>query len=168
MRAGSAGRAITAGGDARITPLGAALRKYKLDELPQLFNVMRGEMSLVGPRPEVPEYVCLTSPIWRAVLQAKPGITDLASLVFRNEEELLGSESDPDTYYRNDLQPRKLTLNLVYLSRRNLWQDIRLILLSIRYSMFPKQFDAVTVYRTFVPGGQCERQLHSLSCSVDR
>jgi len=168
MRAGSTGLSITSGGDARITPIGLVLRKYKLDELPQLINVLCGDMSLVGPRPEVPEYVLLESPVWQAVLRARPGITDLASLVYRNEEDVLRSQSNPDAYYRNQLQPRKLELNLTYLSTRSLWRDLKLILASIRYSLFPEQFDSQAVYRTFVPGGQCERQLYSLSCSIDR
>jgi len=168
MRAGSTGLSITSGGDARITPIGLVLRKYKLDELPQLINVLCGDMSLVGPRPEVPEYVLLESPVWQAVLRARPGITDLASLVYRNEEDVLRSQSNPDAYYRNQLQPKKLELNLTYLSTRSLWRDLKLILASIRYSLFPEQFDSQAVYRTFVPGGQCERQLYSLSCSIDR
>jgi lipopolysaccharide/colanic/teichoic acid biosynthesis glycosyltransferase len=168
MRAGSTGTRITSGGDSRITPIGVVLRKYKLDELPQLVNVLVGEMSLVGPRPEVPEYVRLDSPAWQAVLQARPGITDLASLVYRNEEDLLGLVHEPETYYRNRLQPRKLALNLTYLSTRNLGWDIRLILASIRYSLVPGQFDPEFVYRKFVPGGHCEPHVHSLSCSIDR
>lgn len=168
MRAGSSGRPITSAGDERITAIGAVLRKYKLDELPQLFNVLRGEMSVVGPRPEVPEYVCLDSAIWQEVLQARPGITDLASLVYRNEEDLLRAKPDAEAHYRDYLQPRKLALNLIYLNTRNLWRDLRLILSSIRYSLFPEQFDPSIVYRTFVPGGQSERRIHPLSCSVDR
>lgn len=168
MRAGSAGASITSAGDRRITAIGAVLRKYKLDELPQLFNVLCGEMSLVGPRPEVPEYVRLDSAVWRAVLQVKPGITDLASLVYRNEEDVLHATADPEAYYRDHLQPRKLALNITYLNTRNLWRDLRLILSSIRYSLSPEKFDPEIVYRQFVPGGPCERQIHSLSCSVDR
>jgi lipopolysaccharide/colanic/teichoic acid biosynthesis glycosyltransferase len=168
MRAGSTGSSITSSGDERITPIGAVLRKYKLDELPQLVNVLVGEMSLVGPRPEVPEYVRLDSPAWQAILQARPGITDLASLVYRNEEDLLRLVPEPETYYRNHLRPRKLALNLTYLSTRNLGRDLRLILASIRYSLVPGQFDPEFVYRKFVPGGHCEPHVHSLSCSIDR
>ena len=79
MRAGSQGSVITAAGDRRVTRAGAVLRRFKLDELPQLFNVLKGDMSLVGPRPEVPEYVQLEAPIWQAVLQVRPGVTDLAT-----------------------------------------------------------------------------------------
>jgi len=167
MRA-SPGRLITCGGDQRITRLGGMLRNYKLDEFPQLWNVLRGEMGLVGPRPEVPEYARPESRLWQAVLVARPGITDLASLLYRNEEELLRSKPDPEAYYRDYLQPRKLALNLTYLSTRNLWLDLRLIVSSIRYSLFPKSFDPESVYTTFVPGGPCERHVYPLSYSLDR
>ena len=168
MRPGSKGRSITSGGDDRITPIGSVLRKYKLDELPQLMNVLRGEMSLVGPRPEVPEYVHVDSPLWQSVLLARPGITDLATLVYRNEEELLRSQPDPEAYYRNRLQPHKLALNVKYLKNRSFWRDLNLILASIWYSLFPTKFDSEIVFRTFLSGGQSERQIHSLPCSIDR
>src|SRR5215831_2733309 len=96
MRVAAIGSSITASGDARITATGAMLRRYKLDELPQLFNVLKGDMSLVGPRPEVPEYVQLEEPIWQAVLQVRPGVTDLATLIYRYEESLLGTSGDPN------------------------------------------------------------------------
>jgi lipopolysaccharide/colanic/teichoic acid biosynthesis glycosyltransferase len=168
MRAGNKGSSITSGGDARITPIGLILRRYKLDELPQLVNVLRGEMSLVGPRPEVPEYVRFKSPIWQAVLNSRPGITDLASLVYRDEEELLRSQPDPEAYYRDHLQIKKLGLNLAYASHRNLWRDVRLILSSIRYSLFPEQFNSELVYRTFADGGRYEPRIHPVSCTIDR
>ena len=100
MHAGSRGSAITASGDARVTRSGAVLRKFKLDELPQLFNVLKGDMSLVGPRPETPEYVELRAPSWQAVLAVRPGITDLATLLYRDEEKILGASPDPDALYR--------------------------------------------------------------------
>ena len=112
MRAGSRGSVITAAGDDRVTRTGAALRKHKLDELPQLFNVLKGDMSLVGPRPEVPEHVQLAAPIWQAILQVRPGITDLASLIYRDEEQVLGASRDPDAFYREQVLPSKLLLNL--------------------------------------------------------
>ena len=115
MRPGAAGGSITAAGDTRITAAGAVLRKFKLDELPQLFNVLRGDMSLVGPRPEMPEYVDRESPMWQAVLQVPPGITDLATLVYRDEEALLSAHSDTDRFYREAVLPAKLRLNLAYL-----------------------------------------------------
>jgi lipopolysaccharide/colanic/teichoic acid biosynthesis glycosyltransferase len=148
MRAGSRGNAITAAGDRRITRSGAVLRRLKLDELPQLFNVLKGDMSLVGPRPEVPEYVQLEAPIWQAVLQVRPGVTDLASLLYRDEEQLLGAAPDPNALYRETVLPAKLALNLGYLQSRSFWRDLKLILLSIRYSLFPKRFDADLIKRT--------------------
>src|SRR4029077_14920049 len=105
MRAGSQGSVITAAGDRRVTRAGAVLRRLKLDELPQLFNVLKGDMSLAGPRPEVPEYVELEAPVWQAVLQVRPGVTDLATLLFRHEEKLLGAARDPNTFYRETVLP---------------------------------------------------------------
>jgi lipopolysaccharide/colanic/teichoic acid biosynthesis glycosyltransferase len=148
MRAGSQGSAITAAGDGRVTRAGAVLRRCKLDELPQLFNVLKGEMSLVGPRPEAPEYVELKAPIWQAVLQVPPGVTDLASLLYRDEEKLLGASSDPNALYRAKVLPAKLVLNLVYLRSRSLRLDLKLILLSIHYSLFPRRFDPDLIMRT--------------------
>ena len=96
MRFGSQGSVITAAGDGRVTRAGAKLRKYKLDELPQLFNVLKGDMSLVGPRPEVPEHVQFEAPMWQTVLQVRPGITDLATLLYRDEERILGNRRRSD------------------------------------------------------------------------
>jgi lipopolysaccharide/colanic/teichoic acid biosynthesis glycosyltransferase len=142
MRAGAAGAAITAGNDRRITPIGRLLRRYKLDELPQLWNVFRGDMSLVGPRPEVPRYVDLQDPAWHRVLQAAPGITDVASLVYRHEDELLARAANVDDYYRHTILPAKLALNLAYLTRRSLWRDLEIILVTVRYSLAPASLDA--------------------------
>ena len=141
MRNGSAGGKITAGGDRRVTLVGARLRKYKLDELPQLLNVLKGDMSLIGPRPEVPEFVDLTDPTWRKVLQVRPGITDAATLIYRDEEAILRTCGDPEEYYRKILLPIKLQINLQHLSSRTLLQDIRLLALTIRYSFCPRGFD---------------------------
>jgi lipopolysaccharide/colanic/teichoic acid biosynthesis glycosyltransferase len=152
MRAGSRGSAITAAGDERITRAGAPLRKYKLDELPQLFNVLKGDMSLVGPRPEAPEYVQLEAPVWQAVLQVRPGVTDLASLLYRDEEKLLGSARDPNAFYREFVLPAKLVLNLGYLRSRSFGRDLWLILLTIRYSLFPQRFDPDLIKRTLGTG----------------
>ena len=141
MRAGGEGSVITAAGDRRVTRTGAVLRRLKLDELPQLFNVLKGDMSLVGPRPEVPEYVRLEEPIWQAVLQVRPGVTDLATLLYRHEERLLGAARDPNTFYRDTVLPAKLVLNLGYLRSRSFRRDLSLIFLTIRYSLFPETFD---------------------------
>lgn len=149
MRAESKGSTITASGDCRVTRTGAALRRWKLDELPQLFNVLAGHMSLVGPRPEVPQYVEPEAPAWKAVLRVRPGITDLASLMFRHEEKLLGTAQDPEAFYRESVLPAKLRLNLSYLGSRSFTRDLRLILLTIRYSLFPEGFDAARIRRAF-------------------
>jgi lipopolysaccharide/colanic/teichoic acid biosynthesis glycosyltransferase len=170
MRAGVPGRAITAAGDRRLTRVGAFLREFKLDELPQLLNVLKGDMSLIGPRPEVPEYVRYDHPQWMAVLQVKPGITDLATLLHRNEEEILGASADPNTFYRDSVLPAKLRLNLAYLRSRSLWRDLKLIFLTIRYSLFPDQFDAEQVMKAFGIGAGIHdgEYLHSLSCPLNR
>lgn len=152
MRVGSVGSVITAAGDGRITRVGAALRRWKLDELPQLLNVLIGDMSLVGPRPEVAEYVHLEEPMWQAVLQVRPGITDLASLLYRNEEELLGAADDPVAFYRESVLPAKLFLNLAYLRSRSFRLDLRLILLTIWYSLHPDRFDPDLIKRRFAAG----------------
>ena len=152
MRAGSHGSVITAAGDERVTRAGAVLRRFKLDELPQLFNVLKGDMSLVGPRPEVPEYVQLEAPIWQAILQVRPGVTDLASLLYRDEEKLLGTSCDPNHVYRASVLPAKLILNLAYLRYRSFSRDLRLILLTIYYCLFPKQFDPDHIKRTLGVG----------------
>jgi lipopolysaccharide/colanic/teichoic acid biosynthesis glycosyltransferase len=152
MRAGAAGSAITAAGDRRVTAIGAFLRRYKLDELPQLFNVLWGDMSLIGPRPEVPDYVDERSRMWQAVLQVKPGITDVATLIYRNEEALLGAANDPDRFYRETLLPAKLCLSASYLSTRSLWRDVRLVWLTIHCSLSPSRFDPGRIRRAFELG----------------
>jgi len=152
MRTGSHGSLITAAGDGRVTRAGATLRRFKLDELPQLFNVFKGDMSVVGPRPEVPEYVQLEAPIWQAVLQVRPGVTDLATLLHRDEEELLGASGDPNTLYRESVLPAKLVLNLGYLRSRSFLRDLKLIHLTIRYSLFPKRFDPELIKRALGAG----------------
>lgn len=129
MRVGAEkmGPSITSAGDARVTPLGRILRQWKLDELPQLLNVLKGDMSFVGPRPEVPRYVALYTGEQRRVLDLRPGITDLATLEFRNEEALLAEAPDPERFYREQCLPRKIALNLEYAARASLGADIRLI-----------------------------------------
>jgi lipopolysaccharide/colanic/teichoic acid biosynthesis glycosyltransferase len=128
------GPSITRSGEARITRVGRFLRRWKLDELPQLVNVLRGEMSLVGPRPEVPEYVDLGDPLWQRVLRARPGITDPASVEFRNEEELLAGVEDLDGYYRKVLLPRKLELSAAYLERRSFGSDVAMLFRTVAAS----------------------------------
>jgi len=121
------GPAITAAGDPRITRVGRILRQTKLDELPQLINVVRGEMSLVGPRPEDPRYVALYTPEQRRVLSVRPGMTSLASLRFRREEDLLQG-GNWERMYREEVLPAKLRIELDYLENRSLWCDLRIIL----------------------------------------
>ena len=121
------GPEITTARDLRITKVGLWLRRFKLDVLPQLWNVLKGEMSLVGPRPEDPRYVAHYTPEQRQVLAVRPGITGTASLAYRREERLLHG-ADWESRYLNEIMPAKLALELDYLRRRTLWTDVGLIL----------------------------------------
>lgn len=125
------GKQITVGKDNRITKVGDFLRKYKIDELPQLINVVKGDMSLVGPRPEVPRYVELYTEEERKVLDIRPGITDLASLRYKDENEILGKVENPEEYYINVIMKDKLKLNLEYIEKSNIIFDISLIFKTI-------------------------------------
>ena len=128
VNAEAAGLQITVGQDPRITRAGRWLRRSKLDELPQLLNVLRGEMSMVGPRPEVPRYVALYPADQRAtVLSVRPGITDLASLAFRDESTLLARSADPERTYVEEILPIKLRHACDYVAQRSLWLDLRII-----------------------------------------
>lgn len=123
------GRQITVGEDPRITTSGHFLRKYKIDELPQLINVLTGEMSLVGPRPEVPRYVALyPSTISEQILSVKPGITDLASIEYKDESLILGRALDPEKAYIEEVMPVKLGYYVRYVTERSLWLDFKIIL----------------------------------------
>jgi lipopolysaccharide/colanic/teichoic acid biosynthesis glycosyltransferase len=146
-----AGASITASGDRRVTRTGRILRKFKLDELPQLLNVLRGEMSLIGPRPEVPKYVDLQQPVWQEVLRVRPGITDVATLMYRDEEQILAAFSDPEQGYREKVLPDKLSLNLAYLRVRSTVRDLKLLVLTARYSFVRGSIDAEKVRRLIVP-----------------
>ena len=127
MRAGN-GPEVTAAGDSRVTRVGRVLRRFKLDELPQLWNVLKGDMSFVGPRPEVPRFVDLTSEIWRSVLTVRPGITDPVALALKDEEALLAAVAgDRERFYRETLQPYKLRGYEEYLERRSAWTDLVVI-----------------------------------------
>ena len=128
MRQDSTGPQITVGNDARITRSGRWLRAYKLDELPQLINVLLGDMSLVGPRPEVPHYVALyPANVRDEVLSVRPGITDLASVQYRNESTLLAASNDPQATYVQDILPAKLALCQQYVQERSFWLDLKIL-----------------------------------------
>ena len=123
---------ITVGKDGRITKIGSFLRKYKLDEIPQLINVLIGDMSLVGPRPEVPKYVALYTDEQKEILKVRAGITDYASIEFSDENDLLASEEDPEKTYIEKVMSRKIELNKKYLSEISILTDIKIILLTIK------------------------------------
>ncbi len=129
-----------AGDTSRITKIGAFLRKTKLDELPQLWNVFKGDMSLVGPRPEVRKWVDAYPERWANVLTVKPGITDPASIYYRNEEKLLAQADDPVACYRDQILPHKLDLYEEYVRTRTFWGDIALIFKTIMLVLFPKGY----------------------------
>lgn len=128
MRKDNAGLKISTSSDSRITPVGRVLRKTKLDELPQLWNVLKGDMSFVGPRPEVREYTDLYTDEQRQVLLLRPGITGLASIRYRNENELLSASADPNRTYIEEVMSAKLALDLEYIPRACVSYDVRLIL----------------------------------------
>ena len=123
---------ITVGKDDRITKIGLFLRKYKLDEIPQLINVLIGDMSLVGPRPEVPKYVALYTDEQKEILKVRAGITDYVSIEFSNENDLLASEEDPEKAYIKKVMPKKIELNKKYISEISMLTDIKIILLTIK------------------------------------
>jgi lipopolysaccharide/colanic/teichoic acid biosynthesis glycosyltransferase len=138
MRTGE-GLAVTGAGDPRITRVGRALRRTKLDELPQLVNVLRGEMSLVGPRPEDPRYVALYTDEQRAVLRLRPGITSPAAVAYRDEEQLLtGSPDDIERRYLEEVLPAKLALDLAYAQRPTLAADLRVLAATFR-ALLPRR-----------------------------
>ncbi len=132
MRVSSDGLLITAATDTRITPIGRFLRQWKLDELPELYNVFRGEMSFVGPRPEVPEFVDLSCPLWRFILDVRPGITDAVTLTLRNEEAVLAQAEDKERYYREIIQPYKLRGYIEYLGVKSVRSDLAIILRTVK------------------------------------
>lgn len=132
------GPQITVGADPRITRAGAVLRRYKLDELVQFIDVLRGDMSLVGPRPEVPRYVAMYPPALREkILSVRPGITDPASLAYRHESEVLARAADPEATYVNVVMPAKLRLAADYVEQASLWTDLRLMGRTLRILLRP-------------------------------
>jgi len=127
------GKAITVGRDPRVTRCGHWLRRWKLDELPQLINVLVGEMGLVGPRPEVSRYVELYSEEQKRVLELRPGITDLASIAYRNESELLEGQPDPEAFYIQTIMPDKIRINLEYAAKASLWKNIQVVFATLGF-----------------------------------
>lgn len=139
MRLGAEGPSVTAGDDRRITSFGRLLRRMKVDELPQLWNVLAGDMALVGPRPEIPAYADVTDATWRRVLEVRPGITDPVSLRLRFEEEVLASvPGDRARFYREVLVPFKTRKYLEYQSIRSPWSDLRVLSLTVLAGFFPR------------------------------
>ncbi len=128
MTVGHGGSSVSVAGESRITPLGAKLRKYKLDELPELWNVLIGDMSFVGPRPDVPGYADMLEGEDRLILKLRPGITGPASLKYRNEEELLAKVDDPQKYNDEVIYPDKVRINLDYYRHHSLLGDLKLII----------------------------------------
>lgn len=138
MRVTACGPLITAATDNRITPVGRFLRKWKLDELPEIYNVLKGDMSFVGPRPEVPELVDLSNPAWQVVLSHRPGITDPVTLTLRDEEAVLAMAEDKELYYTQTIQPYKLRGYLKYLEGKSFRRDCGLILRTLRVIVTPR------------------------------
>ena len=131
MTVGHSGSSVSVAGESRITPLGVKLRKYKLDELPELWNVLRGDMSFVGPRPDVPGYADQLKGHDREILKLKPGITGPASMKYRDEEELLANVENPQKYNDEVIYPDKIRLNLYYLEHYSFTKDIQMILCTV-------------------------------------
>lgn len=131
MTVGHGGSSVSVAGESRITPLGAKLRHYKLDELPELWNVLTGDMSFVGPRPDVPGYADQLSGKDRDVLKLRPGITGPASLKYRDEEDLLARQSDPQKFNDEVIFPDKVRINLYYLHNYSFINDIRMIFCTV-------------------------------------
>lgn len=129
---GDSGANLTTAHDQRMTRFGACLRKTKLDELPQAFNVLKGDMAIVGPRPETPNYVELYTPAQSQVLEVKPGITDYASIYYINEGDLLERADDPEKYYIEKIMPQKIRLNLQYIADMSFMTDMKIIYLTFR------------------------------------
>ena len=131
MLGGLPGGNITVKGDNRITPTGAFLRRYKLDELPELWNVLKGDMSFVGPRPDVPGYADRLTGRERRILDIRPGITSPATMKYNNEEEILALQPEPVQYNDHIIYPDKVRINLEYMQRRNIWLDLKIIIFTV-------------------------------------
>jgi lipopolysaccharide/colanic/teichoic acid biosynthesis glycosyltransferase len=155
MRMENQGPQVTAKDDSRITWAGRIIRKTKLDELPELWNVVRGDLALVGPRPEVPRYVDLKNPLWQKVLVCRPGITDPVTLTLRNEEELLAQvEGNQEDFYLKVLQPLKLKGYIEYLENRSAWADIKILWKSALAVILPSRTPPPTLNELYRSAGQ--------------
>lgn len=139
------GALVTASGDSRISKIGRVLRRTKIDELPELWNIVRGEMSIVGPRPEVPELVDLTDPLWNETLEANPGLTDPVTLQLRNEEGLLAQATDREDFYKKTLQPYKLRGYVDFVRTRTWKKDVSIIFRTIKAIVFPQTVRQPTI-----------------------
>ncbi|MEG1402194.1 sugar transferase [Bacteroides sp.] len=137
MTVNHCGSSVSVAGESRITPFGAKIRRYKIDELPELWNVLIGDMSFVGPRPDVPGYADLLQGKNRKVLKLKPGITGPASLKYRNEEEILALQVNPQKYNDEIIFPDKVRINIEYLENWSFWKDLRIIV----YTILSKDLD---------------------------
>ena len=134
---------VTAKNDSRITPIGKLLRYLKLDELPELINVLKGDLSLVGPRPEVPKYVDMNNQMWQRVLQIRPGLTDPVTIKFRNEESILGRvKGDKERFYLDILQPYKLRGYTDYIEKKDISFDFLILFTTIKAIIFPNSYQA--------------------------
>ena len=131
MTVSHSGSSVSIKGESRITPLGTKLRKYKLDELPELWNVLIGDMSFVGPRPDVPGYADKLTGEERKILELRPGITGPASLKYKNEEEILAKQDDPIRYNNEMIYPDKVRINLNYMKHQSFWLDIKIIIYTL-------------------------------------
>ncbi|MFN0279786.1 MAG: sugar transferase [Pyrinomonadaceae bacterium] len=145
MRVSDKGSLVTAAGDDRITKIGRIIRRTKIDELPELWNIVRGEMSIVGPRPEVPELVDLGDLQWTEILTVNPGLTDPVTLKLRNEEQLLAQASDREEFYRNTLQPYKLRGYLDFVRNRTWKTDVNIIFRTMKAVVFPRTVQQPTI-----------------------
>jgi lipopolysaccharide/colanic/teichoic acid biosynthesis glycosyltransferase len=134
------GNTISIKGESRITPLGSKLRKYKIDELPELINVLKGDMSFVGPRPDMPEYALLLKGKERKILELRPGITGPATLLYANEEELLAATDDPEKFNNEQLWPSKVKINMDYYYNRSFLLDMKIILKTVLKCFTTYQF----------------------------
>jgi lipopolysaccharide/colanic/teichoic acid biosynthesis glycosyltransferase len=171
MAATAPGPQVTARGDQRITPVGRLLRKTKIDELPELWHLLKGEMALVGPRPEVPKYVDAQNPLWRKVLQVRPGLTDPVTVCLRDEEALLAEVSgDHEQFYLLVLQPLKLKGYLDYLQRRRWRTDLLVLWDTVRAVISPGRAPRPDLVAWASLSGALERSLkngHADSCVDD-